>query len=99
MSKIRNRGVVIPESFQLCPVEITVAAASVLSDEEIRDAIGRSCRGDWGEVSAQERQANDQFVQRDGRVRCLYRSRSGVKFWIVTEAGHSLSRLFLDGET
>jgi hypothetical protein len=46
----------------------------------------RHLAGDWGEVSADDRQLNDQAVADGSRLLSAYRTLKGKKLWIITEA-------------
>ena len=42
--------------------------------------------GDWGEVDAEDRKANDQALPDGGRLLSSYRTLRGVVVWVLTEA-------------
>ena len=42
--------------------------------------------GDWGEVDAEDRKANDQALLDGGRLLSSYRTLRGVVVWVLTEA-------------
>jgi hypothetical protein len=46
----------------------------------------RHARGDWGEVDAEDAQANEQSIQDGSRILSAYRTLKGEKLWIITEA-------------
>jgi hypothetical protein len=48
--------------------------------------IGKHIRGDWGEVGADDWQANDQALVDGSRLLSAYRTLKGVKVWVITEA-------------
>jgi hypothetical protein len=49
--------------------------------------IARHARGDWGEELCEEdRRLNDQALVAGSRILSAYRTRKGVKIWIITEA-------------
>jgi hypothetical protein len=45
----------------------------------------RHARGDWGEVCAEDRQANDQSLLDGSRILSAYRTSLGERVWIITE--------------
>ena len=49
----------------------------------------RHLTGDWGEVDAQDRQENEQSLLHGWRILSAYTPKTGVKFWIITEADRS----------
>lgn len=85
-------------SFPLGSLYITPGALKALSHEEIMGALGRHCKGDWGEVGAEDQAENDLSVREGFRILSAYRSRSGHKFWVITEADRSATTVLLPDE-
>jgi hypothetical protein len=57
------------------------------SNQTPMDFISRHVRGDWGEdLCEEDRQLNDQALIDGSRLLSAYRTRKGVKIWIITEA-------------
>lgn len=48
--------------------------------------IERHQSGDWGIVDAEDKQANEDALQHGSRLLSAYRTRKGVKLWVITEA-------------
>jgi hypothetical protein len=48
--------------------------------------VQRHLAGDWGEVSADDWQLNDQAVADGSRLLSAYRTLKGKKLWVITEA-------------
>jgi hypothetical protein len=48
--------------------------------------LGKHQCGDWGEVGADDWQANDQALVDGSRLLSAYRTLKGVKLWVITEA-------------
>jgi hypothetical protein len=48
--------------------------------------LAKHLAGDWGEVGAEDWQANDEALIHGDRLLSAYRTLKGVKLWIVTEA-------------
>jgi hypothetical protein len=72
--------------FPLGKVETTPDAARILSSDEIREAIARHGRGDWGKVDAATRFENEGGLCCSRLAICsLYRSAEGMPFWVMTE--------------
>jgi hypothetical protein len=79
----------------------TVATPGVLAallQDEILSALGRHVRGDWGDLDPEDGRANEQALVTGARLFSAYRSRSGVKFWVITEADRSSTCLLLPEE-
>lgn len=61
-------------------------------------ALSRHITGDWGEVDAEDKRANDQSLIDGSRLLSAYRSQDGTKFWIITEADRSVTTVLLPEE-
>jgi len=48
--------------------------------------IDRHLRGDWGDVDAEDWQANDRALQDGSRLLSAYTTLKGKKLWVITEA-------------
>ena len=73
----------------------TSGALAVLSPEDVLAALQRHARGDWGELDAEDREANER-ARRDGsRLVSVYRSAVDVKFYVITEWDRSLTTVLL----
>jgi hypothetical protein len=81
--------------FSLGATVITPNAQSRISDQEIRAAIQRHLKGDWGELVEHDRLENDQGLKVGLRLHSSYRSIDGTKFWIITEADRSVTTILL----
>jgi hypothetical protein len=59
----------------------------------------RHVQGDWGEVDAEDSQANEQSLRDGSRILSVYRTLQGEKLWVITEAegddGHRASTCIL----
>jgi hypothetical protein len=58
----------------------------------------RHIAGDWGEVNAEDWQANEQSLLRDLRLLSVYKMSNGTKFWVITEADRSATTFLLPEE-
>jgi hypothetical protein len=61
-------------------------------------ALRRHASCDWGELCAEDKASNDQALQYGGRLMSAYRTPTGVKFWIITEADRSATTTLLPEE-
>jgi hypothetical protein len=73
----------------------TPAALGVLSRTDIVAAIRRHAAGDWGDVDAEDRAANDDSLKAGERLLSVYRSANGTTFWVITEADRSVTTVLL----
>ena len=69
------------------------------SSQTPADFLSRHARGDWGELCEEDKRANDQALVDGSRILSAYKTRKGVKIWIITEAtddnGHRLASTIL----
>ncbi len=67
---------------------------------EVAGVMARHVNGDWGDVDAHDRKANDEAIAHEGdpdlmsRVMSVYDIR-GVRVWVITEADRSATTLLL----
>jgi hypothetical protein len=64
----------------------------------------RHQRGDWGEVCADDKRANDAAVAHEGdperqeRVLSAYKTPKGTRIWVITEWDRSVTTILLPEE-
>ena len=66
-----------------------------IPNDEILKAIARHQAGDWGELSQEDRAANDHALAEGTRILSPYHTADGMKFWIITEADRSVTTVLL----
>ena len=81
--------------FRLGQIVSTPNALSQLTQEEILTGIRRHQSGDWGEVTEQDRQANERALIEGTRLLSVYHAVSGIKFWLITEADRLVTTVLL----
>ena len=87
---------VIPiAKFRLGRIVATPNALNSITNEDILKGIQRHQAGDWGDVEAEDRKANDQALVHGTRLLSVYLAVNGTKFWIITEADRSASTILL----
>jgi hypothetical protein len=84
--------------FDLGRLMATPGALSTLESADVRNALRRHRRGDWGEVSPEDREANDRSLRKGRRLLSAYTDRHGTRFWIITEADRSVTTVLLPHE-
>lgn len=74
--------------FQLGQVLATPGALEALgaSDQAPAEFLGRHVRGDWGDLSEEDRRLNDLALQDGRRLLSAYTTLGGVTVWVITEA-------------
>jgi hypothetical protein len=60
--------------------------------------IQRHQTGNWGELCEEDKRENEFSVRNDFRILSSYRTRNGVKIWVITEADRSVTTLLLPHE-
>lgn len=81
--------------FPLGRTVITRNALGRLTNEDVQTALGRHAVGDWGTVSAEDRQENELSLREGFRLLSAYRSAAGEKFWVITEADRSVTTVLM----
>jgi hypothetical protein len=76
----------------------TPGAREKIPAGELIAAILRHAQGDWGEVCPEDWQANEEALAGGARLLSAYVSRTGEKFWIITEADRSSTTMLLPDE-
>jgi len=59
--------------------------------------IQRHQHGDWGDLDAHDKEANDRAVTEGDRILSAYEL-EGIRFWIITEADRSVTTILLPDE-
>lgn len=84
--------------FEVGVVVATPGALAVLAPEEPLVLLRRHASGDWGEVDAHDRRANDKALKEGIRLLSAYTLPGGRKVWIITEADRSSTCILLPEE-
>ncbi len=86
--------------FTLGRVVATPGALVALQDahQEAQEFLSRHVRGDWGDLTDEDRQENDFSVFRSLRLLSAYHLSTGVTLWIISEADRSATTLLLPSE-
>jgi hypothetical protein len=61
----------------------------------IGEAVARHVSGDWGECCPEDSHSNDEAVRIGERIHSIYRTKSGVKYWVITEWDRSVTTVLL----
>jgi hypothetical protein len=81
--------------FPLGQLLATPNALDHITQADINTALQRHVTGDWGDVCAEDKQANDQAVADGTRILSAYRAGNGTIFWIITEATRVVTTVLL----
>lgn len=87
-------GGVVHSRFPVGKLSITFFALHVLTQDMITSGLKRHAAGDWGDVSEEDRAANERALLHGGRLFSAYHE-GDAKYWIITEADRSETTLLL----
>lgn len=79
-------------------VVITRGAINELSADEVSECLLRHIEGDWGDLSQEDLELNDEALENEARLLSRYVSRNGMPFWIITEWDRSVTTILLPEE-
>jgi hypothetical protein len=69
-----------------------------VSGESPLTFLKRHMAGDWGDVDEHDHRENELSLLHGWRLLSAYTLRTGVKFWIITEADRSVTTFLLPDE-
>lgn len=81
--------------FDLGRVVMTRGALDTLNAVDALSCLMKHANGDWGDLDDRDKQRNKLAVEQQLSVFSAYRDRNGTKFWIITEADRSSTRILL----
>ena len=81
--------------FELGQILITPAAQCKIDSQDVMNALGRHISLDWGDVCAEDWEANQLALQEEDRLFSVYHDSNKTKFWIITEADRSATTILL----
>lgn len=86
--------------FPLGRVFLTMGAEQTLGESRQSpiEFLRRHQTGDWGELSEEDKRENELSLKEDFRILSAYRTRAGVKIWIITEHDRSATTVLLPSE-
>ncbi|GFO81042.1 MAG: hypothetical protein A49_06690 [Methyloceanibacter sp.] len=83
------------QKFPLGQVVVTRNVTVELSPIDVLNALARHARGDWGNLSEQDRAENELALKNGYRLFSSYKKAKGITFWIITEADRSATTVLL----
>lgn len=86
--------------FSLGRTFITPGALAALeeSGQSPIEFLSRHQAGDWGEVCQEDKQENEFSLVHSFRLLSAYRTKTGTKLWVITEADRSATTILLPSE-
>lgn len=94
VSKPRTTPTAGPK-FSLGRLLITPNARDTLPAHEVLNALARHARGEWGDCSEHDGQANERALMDGSRLFSVYHDAQGRRFWVITEAGRHATTVLL----
>ncbi len=81
-------NLIVQPKFSLGQILATPAALKAIEDAGQTPAffLEKHVQGDWGEVCADDRRANDEALVDGSRILSAYRTLKNVRIWLITEA-------------
>ncbi len=86
------------EKFLLGQVVSTPGALELISGDDMQTALSRHHAGDWRDLDEHDRQENERALLIGSRLFSAYKTKSGAKFWIITEHYRSVTTVLLPSE-
>ena len=86
-----------PITFPLGHVVSTANALEILTPEEIAEGLQRHTKGDWGCVSPESVEQNNEAIGNGDRVLSAFGT-GRKRFWIITEADRSVTTVLMPGD-
>lgn len=85
--------------FDIGLVLVTPQAQKIITEDERISALTRHANADWGDVTPDDKVANDLALQHGGDyILSAYHTESGTRFWIKTEYDRSVTTILLPEE-
>jgi hypothetical protein len=81
--------------FRLGRIVATPNALQSITQNDILVGIQRHQAGDCGNLTDEDRAANDRALHERTRILSAYNAANGTKFWIITEADRSATTILL----
>lgn len=76
---------------------ITQGADETITHIQAIELLERHQSGDWGDMCAEDKQANDDAIINEERIFSAYIV-NGVKLWVITEWDRSVTTILLPSE-
>jgi len=83
--------------FALGQLLATPGALRVLTPDDLLTLVQRHGSGDWGDLGAEDRAANDAALHDGSRLLSAY-TVDGERLWVITEADRSATTILLPSE-
>jgi hypothetical protein len=81
--------------FPMGETVITSHALDVLHPADVKSCLARHASGDWGDLCESDWKENEVALAQGLRLFSVYRDRSSVKFYVITEHDRSATTVLL----
>lgn len=81
--------------FQLGTFVITARAKEAVPMEEWLVSLRRHASGDWGDLCPEDKAINERALLQGQRLLSVYKTKLGVRYYIITEADRSVTTVLL----
>src|SRR5580765_3990652 len=88
---------IMKQQFPLGRIVATPGALEALhrAGQSPSDFLSRHVRGDYGEISEEDRLENELALQQSFRLLSVYTTQAGDSLWVITESDRSVTTLLL----
>lgn len=73
-------------------------AAIGRTGEDLLAFLSRHVTGDWGDLTKEDKHANEEALKHGARIFSAYHLANGIKIWIITEADRASTTVLLPSE-
>jgi len=84
--------------FPLGAVLATPGVLGLVTPADMQAAIARHIVGDWGDVTPEDAESNEDALRLGNRILSVYKNSAETVLWIITEADRSATTLLLPDE-
>lgn len=84
--------------FPLGKIVYTPGVLNKICETDIMFSLGLHSNGIWGDLSDDDRKANDEALENNDSILSSYKDSEGNKFWIFTEWDRSVTTILLPEE-
>ena len=84
--------------FKSGTVVCTIGASEVATRPDMLRMLERHLRGDWGDVPAEDAKAIEDALTWGDRILSSYKTESGERLWLLTEASREQTTILTPGE-
>ena len=86
------------EKFSLGLIVATQGALAAVASDEMQAALRRHHSGEWGDLCEDDHRENERGLREGFRLVSVYRTKDGVKFYVITEHDRSVTTVLLPEE-